>query len=72
MSMAKHGKQAPSRKEYDWLNDPFDESKQEEDYQRAIMSRRVGCLVAVIVMIIVAIVVCVIGCTAASSLLVVE
>lgn len=60
------------REEYDWLNDPFDESKQEEDYRRALMSRRIGCLVAAIVIMLAIVVMCVIGCTAMSSLIAVN
>ncbi len=31
-------------KEYDWLDDPFNEEKQAEDLLRAQRSRNLGCL----------------------------
>lgn len=55
-------------REYDWLNDPFDDSKQEGDLKRAQASQRTGCVIGALVIVVVVIAVCAMGCMALSAL----
>lgn len=45
------------REDYDWLNDPFDEKKCAEEYERARSGRHTGCAFAAVAVIVVVIVV---------------
>lgn len=39
-------------KEYDWLEDPFNEDKQAEDMLRAQRTRNLGCIAVALVVIV--------------------
>lgn len=46
-----------SKKDYDWLNDPFDEEKCAEEMERARGSKAAGCGLVVVVLAALALVV---------------
>lgn len=54
---------------YDWINDPFDESKNAEDQLKMSKGSKTAILVAVVAVIVVFIVLVVVGLGAFSSLL---
>lgn len=54
--------------EYDWLEDPFDDKKNEEDFKRARRRSNIGCLVAVVAVLLIGFVAMLMSCSAAVSM----
>lgn len=42
-----------ARREYDWLDDPFDDSKNAEALEEARRSRNMGCIVSAVIIVFV-------------------
>lgn len=59
--MAQHNS---NNKEYDWLDDPFDEEKAAADLDAMRSAKRRGCIAAVILVIVALIILGAAGCMA--------
>ena len=57
------------REEYDWLNDPFDEKKCAEEYERARSGKHTGCAFAAVAVIVVVMAVVAVALLGALSVL---
>jgi hypothetical protein len=53
-----------AQKEFDWIDDAFDDSKSAEHLQRKQAPRAVGCIVAVAVLVLVVIIVLLVSMSA--------
>lgn len=55
-------------REYDWLDDPFDERKEAEDLEEIRSSKQRGCLIGIVVAALAFIIVSIASCGALATI----
>ncbi len=56
-----------NREEYDWLEDPFDDAKNEQELLKAQKSKGTSCLVAALLLVLAVVGIAIASCTAMTA-----